>query len=177
MADKDGTKERKDTSSGKAGQSSSETKGTSKDKGKLYTDADIVKMKSDAAAEAGRLRKAAELERDMVRREGLLKADRADVDKDRGVVSVAYIAAKHGLKVEDLEDLGVTDPEALEKIAVKLEGTVSKGEDDKGDKGDKGDEGDKGGESLKIDSGESGGSGGKTDQEKLNERYPTMASK
>ena len=90
MADKDGTKERKDTSSGKAGQSSSETKGTSKDKGKLYTDADIVKMKSDAAAEAGRLRKAAELERDTLKQD--LQSTNTRLDALEGATNESRLA-------------------------------------------------------------------------------------
>jgi len=167
-----------DTTSGKTGQSSGSKGGTtSKDKGKLYTDAQIAKIKSDAAAEAGRQRKAAEVERDSLKqdlqsttgrldtlereinesrlaeargdpdqlrifqreqaltklqreveamqanltnREGQLKEDRAEVDKDRGVVAIAYIAAKHGLEPDKLESYGISDPEVLEKVAADL---------------------------------------------------------
>ena len=175
----DGTEERKDTSSGQSGQSSSETKGTSKSKGKVFTDAEITKIKSDTAAEAGRLRKAAEKERDtlkgdlqstvsrldslererdesrlaeaeaggnpdelrsyrreqavtkrdrqvsdrerdLVRREEQLKSDRLAIDADKRVISIAYIAAKHGLETEELESLDISDPDTLEKVAEKL---------------------------------------------------------
>lgn len=173
------TKTGQDTSSDATGQSSGGKGGSTskKDKGKLYTIAQIQKIESDAAAKAGRERKAAEAERDtlkqdlesttsrldslerevgesrlaearddpaqlriyqreqvitkrereagdkerdVARREAQLKVDRADVDKDKGVVSIAYIAAKHGLETEELESLGINDPEALERVAEKL---------------------------------------------------------
>ena len=178
----DETKERKDALSDK-GLSPGGTKGTSKDKGKTYTDADIVKIQNDAKAEAGRLQKAAEVERDSLKqdlqtansrldtlekerdesrlaevrgdpeqlrsyqreqtatkreremadkerdlanREEQLKTDRAGVDKDRHVVSVAYLAAKHGLETEELESLGISDPDTLERVAEKLAGAKPK---------------------------------------------------
>ena len=65
----DETKKRKDDSTAAPGDTSGGTKGTSKDKGKLYTEAQIAKFKSDAAAEAGRQRKAAEQERDSLKQE------------------------------------------------------------------------------------------------------------
>ena len=169
-----------------------DSKGTPKDKGKLYTVAQIDKLKSDAAAMGqGRAEKVAEQEkgaltqelqtyksrldaleaqeresrlaeargdsdkmrafqreeavskrerqveetlRDITKREGQIKADRAEIDKDRGVVSVAYVAAKHGLEPEDLEDLGITDPEQLEKVAVKLAAAKPKGEGEDADR-------------------------------------------
>ncbi len=180
MPSKDETKEGKDKSSAAPDDTSGGPKGTSKDKGKLYTEEAIAKVKSDAAAEAGRQRKTAETERDtlkqdlqtltsrldelgrerdesrlaearaggpdtlsayqkeqgttkrerelqdqirdMTRREEQLKADRIEVDKDRSVVSVAYLAAKHGLETEVLESFGISDPEVLEKVAEKLAG-------------------------------------------------------
>lgn len=189
------TKTGQDTSSGATGQSSGSKGGTtSKDKGKLYTDAQIAKIKSDAAAEAGRQRKAAEQERDSLkqelqtttsrldtlerevnesrlaeargdpdqlrayqrdqattrrereladrerdlnRREEQLKTDRAELDKDRGVVSIAYVAAKHGLETEELESLGISDQDVLERVAEKLAARKSaesgNGEDGKGE--------------------------------------------
>lgn len=58
------------TTSGQSGQSSGSKGGTtSKDKGKLYSDAEITKIKSDAAAGAGRQRKAAEQERDTLKQD------------------------------------------------------------------------------------------------------------
>jgi len=180
------TRTGQDTSSGKPGQSSGSKGGTtSKDKGKLYSAAEIAKIKSDAAAEAGRQRKAAEQERDtlkqalqstssrldaverevnesrlaeargdpdqlrvyqreqavtkrerdaeardgdLTRREGQLKSDREEVDKDRGVVSIAYIAAKHGLETEELESLAISDHDTLERVAEKLAGAKPKEE-------------------------------------------------
>ncbi len=174
----DETKESKDKSSAEPGDTSGKPKGTSKDKGKLYTEEALAKIRSDAAAEAGRQRKVAETERDtlkqdlqtvtsrldvlsremeesrlaearaggpetlsayqkeqgttkrerelqdqtrdLTRREEQLKADREAVDKDRSVVSVAYLAAKHGLEVEELESLGISDPEVLGRVAEKL---------------------------------------------------------
>lgn len=172
------TKTRQDNSTAAPGGSSGKGSGTtSKDKGKLYTDAAIQKIKSDAAAEAGRQRKAAEQERDtfkqdlqstqsrldalereanesrlaeargdpaqlrtyqreqtvvkrerqveerdrdITRREGQIKTDRDDLDKDKRVVSIAYVAAKHGLETEELESLGISDLETLERVAEKL---------------------------------------------------------
>jgi len=166
------------TPSGNPGQSSGSKGGnTSKDKGKLYTAAEITKIKSDAAAEAGRLRVKAEqerdalkqdlesttsrldtlereinesrlteargdpdtlrlynreqaikaretnasnTERDLARREAQLKSDLETITADRGVVTIAYLAAKHGLETEELESLGISDPEILEKVAEKL---------------------------------------------------------
>jgi len=108
----------------------------------------------------------ADLEKDLARREGLLKTDRAELDKDRGVATIAYIAAKHGLEVERLEKLGISDLEILERVAEEMKPAQPKG---------KGDEGDEGGEEqLNLDSGEGSGSGEKTEQEKLDDRYPTM---
>ena len=182
-----------DTSSGNAGQSSGSKSGTtSKDKGKLYTAANISKIQSDAKSEAGRLQKTAEQERDTLkeqlqsttsrldslererdesrladargdpdqlrtyqreqgitkrereveakesdyaRREGQLKADRAEVDKDKSVVSIAYLAAKHGLETEELESLGISDPEILEKVAGKLAAAKPKGTREEGGEG------------------------------------------
>jgi len=199
-----------DTSSGKTGQSSSSKSGSTSKKGKLYTESAISKIKSDAAAEAGRLRKAAEQERDtlkqdlqsttsrldnlerdtnesrlaearaggdehlllynreeavkkrerqveetlrdITRREGQVKADRTEVDKDKAVVSTAYIAAKHGLETEELESLGISDPEALEKVAeklAKLKGGEGEGEGGEGE----------GEEEFMPDTGETTGSG------------------
>ena len=176
----DETKESKDKSSAEPGDTSGKPKGTSKDKGKLYTEEALAKIRSDAAAEAGRQRVAAErerdalkqdlqstnnrldtlereqnesrfaearaggpetltayqreqgatklqrelddLKRDLTRREEQLKVDREAVDKDRSVVSVAYLAAKHGLETEVLESLGISDPEVLERVAERLAG-------------------------------------------------------
>lgn len=176
----DETKGSKDNLTAEPGGSSSGTKGTSKDKGKLYTEEALAKIRSDAAAEAGRQRKAAELERDalkdrleatnsrldnlereqnesryaearaggsetlsayqreqatikqekelqdkirdLARREEQVKADREAVDKDRHVVSVAFLAAKHGLEPDALESLGISDPEVLERVAERLAG-------------------------------------------------------
>jgi len=232
MTDKDKTTgTEQDTSSGKTGQSSGGKSGsTSKDKGKLYTDAMIVKIKSDAAAEAGRLRKAAEVERDtfkqdletitsrfdalereqnesrlteargdpdqlrtyqreqtlktrerqveetlrdLTRREGQLKADRAEIDKDRGVVSVAYLAAKHGLDVEKLESFGITDPEALEKVAEEL-AVAGKPPETAEEKTAREAREAAGEEHLELDTGETTGRGEPTEQERLDARYPTM---
>jgi len=156
-----------------------ETKGTPKKaKGKLYTEAEIAKFKSDAAAmgqgraekvakqekealtqelqdtknrmdalerevnetqlaeargdstklrayqreqaTTKREREVADKERDVARREAQLKSDREEVDRDKGVVSVAYVAAKHGLETETLEELGISDMETLEKVAARL---------------------------------------------------------
>jgi len=181
-----------DTSLGKTGQSSDGKGGTtSKDKGKLYTAAQITKIESDAAAKAGRLQKAAEVERDtfkkelestnsrldslerevnesrlaeargdpeqlriynreqavvkrerqagdkerdLASREEQLKSDLETLATDKGVVNIAYIAAKHGLETEDLEDLGISDPEALEKVAEKLAAVKTKGEGEDADR-------------------------------------------
>jgi len=216
-----------DTSSDKAGQSSGSKGGTtSKDKGKLYTDADIAKIKSDAAAEAGRLRKAAEQERDstkqelqsltsrldelerernesrlaevrgdptklsayqseqsaakrqrdadarereIARREAQVKADEEAISNKSRYVSVAEISAKHGIDMEELEELGISDPEQLEKVAEKLaaaKGTTAKPPE--------GGEGDEGGETFTPDSGDTTGAGELTEKQRLAQRYPTM---
>jgi len=219
----DGTKERKDNSTATPGESSGGTKGTSKDKGKVFTDAQIAKIKSDAAAEAGRQRKAAEQERDslkqdlqsttsrldalereqdesrlaeargdpdqlrayqkeqelkklerqvtelqndLTRREGQLKEERTQLDKDRGVVSIAYIAAKHGLETEELESLGISDPDTLEKVAEKL-ATAKPKEPGTGEEGGEGgEETTPGGEEFTPDSGVTTG-GGEPTREQL----------
>jgi len=166
-----------DKSSGETGQTSGGKGGSTSKKGKTYTDAEIQKIRSDAAAEAGRLRKAAEQERDSLReslqttrsrldaiesqmnesrlaevrgdpdrlrsyqheqtqtrrerelddreselsrREAQLKSDREEVDKDRSVVNIAYVAAKHGLETDDLESLGISDLDVLDKVAEKI---------------------------------------------------------
>lgn len=216
-----------DTSSAGSGQSSGSKNGnTSKDKGKLLTDAQIQKIRSDAAAEAGRLRKAAEQERDslkqelrstqsrldtlekevnesrlaeargdpdqlrsyqreqavakrerevadqerdLARREQELKDERVAIDKDKGTVSIAYIAAQYGLETEELEALGISDHETLEKVAEKLS-AGKKAEGEGGEEGEKG-------EGLKPDSSLGGGAGERTEEEKLKERYPTMYKK
>jgi len=209
-----GTEEQKNTSSAESEQSSGGTKGTSKDKGKLYTDAQIHQIKTSAGAEAGRLRQSAErerdslkeqlqsttsrlnalesamnesrlaeardnpellpiyqreqtltrrereadeLQRDLARREEQLKIDRADVDKDRGVVSIAYIAAKHGLETEELESLGISDHETLEKVAEKL--AVAKPKESEPGEGEEGGEGGEGEGEFTPDSGEGTGGG------------------
>lgn len=217
----DGTEERKDTSKTKLGESPGETKGTSQGKGKPYTDAEIAKIKSDAAAEAGRQRKAAEVERDalkedlqsttsrldalereinesrlaeargdptelrkyqreqtvatreqgaakkdrdLTRREAQLKAGAETLAKDKGVVTVAYIAAKHGLETEVLESLGISDEEVLEKVAAQLAAAKPKGETE-------GDE-EKGEEEFNVDSGKTvGGLAGIDALAKANEDF------
>jgi len=63
-----------------------------------------------------------DLKRDLARQQEQIKIDREEVDKDRHVVSVAYLAAKHGLETETLESLGISDPETLERVAEKLAG-------------------------------------------------------
>lgn len=172
-----GTEEQKNPTSAESEQASGGTKGTSKDKGKLFTEAQIHQIKTSAGGEAGRLRQAAERERDalkeqvqsvtkrlsslesevnearlaeargdpesmrtyqrelaitkrertaedrdgdLLRREATLKTDRETIDVDKGKVAVAVLAAEHGLEVADLESLGITDYETLEKVAAKL---------------------------------------------------------
>jgi len=219
----DGTKEGKDKTSAEPGDTSGQTKGTSKDKGKVYTDDDIAKIKSDAAAEAGRLRAKAERERDALkgeleatntrlealeraqnesrlaeardnpaaltalqrdqetakraraledqerdlrRREEQYKADREAVDRDMAKVSIATIAANHGLETETLESLGISDHDTLEKVAAQL-ASVGK---PKGTAGDEGGEGGEGSESFEPDGGEtSGGESGPLSTEKVEE--------
>jgi len=198
----DGTKEGKDKTSAEPGDTSGQTKGTSKDKGKTYTDEAIAKIKSDAAAEAGRQRAKAERERDALkgeleatnsrldalertqsesqladargdpaaltayqkdqdtarrarvledqerdlkRREEQLKADREAVDGDMAKVSIATIAANHGLETETLENLGISDHDTLDRVATQLAaaGKTKAPTGDEGGEGDEGDEGDK----------------------------------
>jgi len=210
-----GTEKQKNTSSGESEQSSEGTKGTSKDKGKFYTEAQIHQIKTSAGAEAGRQRKVAEQERDslkeqlqsttnrlnalesqvnesrlaeargdpdqlriyqreqaltklqreveamqadLTRREDQLKTDREEVDRDRGVVSIAYIAAKHGLETDELESLGISDPETLEKVAERL--AVGKTKESGTEEGEGGEEGGEG-EPFEPDSGETAGGEGK----------------
>ena len=136
-------------------------------------------------------REQADKGRDLARREAQLKIDREQVDEDKGVVSVAYVAAKHGLKTETLEELGITDLETLEKVAVKLAAAKPK-EPGKGDDADREAyqalETDAEREAfieahpdfeaeLDLDEGGTGGKGERTEQQKLDERYPTMKTK
>lgn len=102
-------------------------------------------------------REVAELQRDLARREEQLKADRTEVDKDRGVVSIAYIAAKHGLETEELESLGISDHDALERVAEKL-ATAKPKEPGTGEEGGEG-EGEGEAKPFVPDSGETTGSG------------------
>ena len=106
-----------------------------------------------------RERQVGEKDRDFTRREGQIKTDRADVDKDRGVVAINVIAAKHGLEPEDLESLGISDPEALERVAEKLSPAKPKGEGEGGEA--------EGGEDEPFvpDTGETTGRVGKLSQE------------
>jgi len=214
-----------DESKGK-GTPSDDSKGTPKAKGKLYTEAEIAKIKSDAASMSdGRKARVAEQERDaakqdlattqsrldaiekeqeesreaeakddpdatralrrekvarareqaadgkirdLARREAQLVSDRAEVDKDRSVVSVAYVAAKYGLETELLESLGISDPDALEKVAEKIAAAkpTKGGEDGEGGEGGEG-------EGFEPDSG--GGAGGGAEPlealEKANEDF------
>lgn len=69
---------------------------------------------------ATRERAAEGKDRDLTRREAQLKAGADALATDKGVVAIAYIAAKHGLATELLESFGITDPEALEKVAAGL---------------------------------------------------------
>ncbi|GAH67173.1 unnamed protein product, partial [marine sediment metagenome] len=137
---------------------------------------DPVKLRTyqGEQAVATRERQVEEQIRDIARREGQLKADREEVNRDKGVVSIAYVAAKHGLEVEDLESLGISDPDALEKVAVKLAaaGKPPETEEEKTAREAREAAGE---EKLDLDTGEGSGSGEKTEQEKLDERYPTMA--
>jgi len=205
------TDNEQDTSSDKAGQSSAK-KGGITSKGKSYTDEQIAKIRSDAAAEAGRQRKAAEdkskrlegelqsvtsrldsierernesllaeargdpdklrnyqseqtlsqrqrefekRERDIIQREEQYKVDVEQLSKDRSVVSVAYVAAKHGLEPADLEDLGISDPDQLDKVAERIaaRGTAAKTGGEGGEGGEDEDE-------FNPDSGDTLGGGG-----------------
>lgn len=114
-----------------------------------------------------RERQVEERDRDMTRREGQLKEDRAEVDKDRGVVSIAYIAAKYGLDTEELESLGISDPDTLEKVAEKLAAGKAKGTGEgEGGEGEGGEgEGGEGEGEFKPDSGEGAGGAGKPTHE------------
>lgn len=80
----------------------------------------------------------------MTRREAQLKAGAEALATDKGVVTIAYIAAKHGLETEVLESLGISDEETLEKVAEKLAAAKPK-------EGEEGEE--EGEEELVIDSG------------------------
>jgi len=222
-----------DPSSGKTGQASGGKSGSTSKKGKLYTDAEILKIKSDAAAEAGRLRKAAEQERDnlsqelqatknrldslekevnesrlaevrgdpeqlrlyqreevlkkrerdleerlsdLARREAQYKSDKAQLDKDKSVVSIAYIAAKHGLETEELESLGISDPDTLDRVAEKLatgRKGAEPGEAEGGDaEGGEGEVETPGGESFTPDSGVTTGSVGALTDEQIANMTP-----
>lgn len=113
-------------------------------------------------------------EGDLTRREGQVKADRAEVAKDIGVVSIATIAAKHGIDQERLEKLGITDPEQLELVAEELvaSGKPPETEEEKTAREAREAAGEEG---LKLDTGEGAGGGELTEQQRLDQRYPTMA--
>ena len=133
-------------------------------------------------------------ERDLARREGQVKTDRETMDAEKSVFSVAYIAAKHGIAPEVLEDLGIKDPEALEKVAVQLAAGTKpegKGKEDALKQEYEALETDQakaafveahpgfsaeGGE-FHADSGDDSGKGEPTEQQRLDERYPSMAKK
>jgi len=250
MSDKDETKGTPGTNPN--GTPKDDSKGTpKKDKGKLYTVAQIDKLKSDAAAMGqGRAEKVANQEKealtselqstkgrldaleaqeretrlaeargdatkmhafqseealakerrqveedrkDLTRQQGQLKTAQEELKQGQGTMSVAYIAASHGLKVEDLEEFSDLSPEALEKLAVKL--AAAAGGKGKGEDADRQayqaletdaereafveahpDFEPEGGE-FQPDSGEGSGQGELTEKQRLDQRYPTMAKK
>jgi len=67
-----------------------------------------------------RERKVQERETNQTRGEAQLKADKEAFEADTGSTIVSVIAAKHGLEVSDLEDLGIKDREALDKVAARI---------------------------------------------------------
>ncbi len=136
---------------------------------------DPAKLTAYQLDQANRKRERAvtDSEADMVRREGLLKTGEEALKESQGSASIAIVAAKHGLKTAALEELGITDPEALEKVAVKLaaagkppetpeEKTAREAKEKAEETG------------LELDPGVNDGSGELTEKERLDARYPTM---
>ena len=76
-----------------------------------------------------------ERERKVVTGEAQLKADKEAIASAKAETTVARVAIKYHLNIEDLSDLGITDEEALEKVAAKLAGGKGKTPKDK-DAGD-----------------------------------------
>ena len=140
-----------------------------------------------------REREAETKERDNTRQAGLLKTEREEFEANQSVMSVAYIATKYGLAPERLEKLGIKDPEALEKVAEEIAaGTKPEGKGEDALKQEyealETDEAKEafvvahpgfsaeGGE-FHADSGDDSGKGEPTEEQRLTERYPSMAKK
>ena len=93
-------------------------------------------------------------ELDVSGREVALKTEREAVDGDKRKVDLAYLSAKYGVPEDELEDLDIKDPDALEKVAAKL--STSKTEGKKPGEGEGEGEG-TGGEEFAPDEGEGAG--------------------
>lgn len=76
-----------------------------------------------------------ERERKVATSEAQLKADKEAIAKAKADATVAQVAVKYHLNIEDLADLGITDEEALEKVAAKI-GKPSKKKAGEGEKED-----------------------------------------
>jgi len=79
-----------------------------------------------------------ERERKVATSEAQLKADKEAIAAAKAEATIVKVAVKYHLNIEDLSDLGITDEEALEKVAAKIAGGKPKkkaGEEDK-DAGD-----------------------------------------
>ena len=63
-----------------------------------------------------------ERERKVATGEAQLKADKDAIASAKAETTVVKVAIKYHLNIEDLSDLGITDEEALEKVAAKLAG-------------------------------------------------------
>jgi hypothetical protein len=82
-----------------------------------------------------RIAKAEAKEREATRILTEVKAGQEALAADKAEIAVAKLASKYKIPVEDLTDLGITDPEALERVAVRLAAkrvttTPKGGEDD-----------------------------------------------
>lgn len=79
----------------------------------------LYQRKQDLEARATTLE---ERERKVATGEVQLKADKDAIAEAKRESMVVKVAVKYHLNIEDLSDLGITDEEALEKVAAKLAG-------------------------------------------------------
>lgn len=89
------------------------------------------------------------------------KADKEAWESERRGATIEAIATKHGLKAEDLSDLGISDTALLDKVAAKVAGKKPGGESSQEGQSD-----------FKPDSGMSSGGIGKPTNEQLEKMTP-----
>lgn len=82
-----------------------------------------------------------ERENAATQRETQNRADEDAIERNKGIILVPKIAAKYKIDPSELEDLGITDEAALDKVAAKIAGKAAGGDDEgKGEGEDEGED-------------------------------------